>query len=391
MIVDRRGEALIDTSARVAGAESFASRPEIRAALAGRLSARRPRLEDAARAAALRRGADRVGRRVHGAVRITYPFSAVDARIRPLLAHPRADRRGRARRRGGRRPRPRPLRDPAAAQPRGSGGGRRRGPPRRARARAGGPAGGPLARRRLQRDRREARRLLRSQEEFVADASHELRTPLTALRLRLESLPPSRDRDAALHEAERLRDLVDGLLALARADAGTEPSARVDASALCASASTPGVRWRTSTASTLVARARTGRCRCAPRPSGSRRCSTTCSRTRSRCRPTAERSRSRRAPRSPWVELHVLRRGPRHDAGAARARVRPLLARRSGRGRLGARARDRARLVEADEGEVELREAPGGGVDAVVRLRRPEPNLYRSLAPCSPDACPARP
>ena len=26
-------------------------------------------------------------------------------------------------------------------------------------------------------------------------------------------------------------------------------------------------------------------------------------------------------------------------------------------------------LVAADEGEVELREAPGGGVDAVVRLR----------------------
>jgi signal transduction histidine kinase len=27
------------------------------------------------------------------------------------------------------------------------------------------------------------------------------------------------------------------------------------------------------------------------------------------------------------------------------------------------------RLVEADEGEVELEDAPGGGLDAVVRLR----------------------
>jgi len=57
--------------------------------------------------------------------------------------------------------------------------------------------------------------LLRSQEEFVADASHQLRTPLTGLRLRLEN----GDVDGALHETERLARLVDGLLALARAEA----------------------------------------------------------------------------------------------------------------------------------------------------------------------------
>ena len=42
--------------------------------------------------------------------------------------------------------------------------------------------------------------LLTSQEQFVADASHELRTPLMALRLRLENC----ETDAALVEAERL-------------------------------------------------------------------------------------------------------------------------------------------------------------------------------------------
>ena len=57
--------------------------------------------------------------------------------------------------------------------------------------------------------------LLRSQEQFVADASHELRTPLMALRLRLEN----GETDAALVEAERLGGLVDELLELARADA----------------------------------------------------------------------------------------------------------------------------------------------------------------------------
>ena len=43
-------------------------------------------------------------------------------------------------------------------------------------------------------------RLLQSQDEFVADASHELRTPLTALRLRLEN----GDVDGALAETLRL-------------------------------------------------------------------------------------------------------------------------------------------------------------------------------------------
>ena len=59
--------------------------------------------------------------------------------------------------------------------------------------------------------------LLRSQEQFVADASHELRTPLTALRLQLEN----GETEAALVEVERLAGLVDELLELARADAST--------------------------------------------------------------------------------------------------------------------------------------------------------------------------
>jgi signal transduction histidine kinase len=62
------------------------------------------------------------------------------------------------------------------------------------------------------------------QRSFVASASHQLRNPLTALRLRLENLggtvPPA-DRDehrVALEEADRLAGILDGLLALARAE-----------------------------------------------------------------------------------------------------------------------------------------------------------------------------
>lgn len=63
-----------------------------------------------------------------------------------------------------------------------------------------------------------------AQRAFVADASHQLRNPLTALRLRLSNLQGRVDADAAedhvaaLEEAERLSTLLDGLLALARAE-----------------------------------------------------------------------------------------------------------------------------------------------------------------------------
>jgi signal transduction histidine kinase len=66
--------------------------------------------------------------------------------------------------------------------------------------------------------------LVRAQRTFVADASHQLRTPLTALRLRLDTLEDviGEDRHAdyelVIAETQRLSRLVDGLLALARAE-----------------------------------------------------------------------------------------------------------------------------------------------------------------------------
>lgn len=74
---------------------------------------------------------------------------------------------------------------------------------------------------------------LAAQRAFVADASHQLRNPLTALRLRLSNLHghvderAADDHGAALEEAERLSELLDGLLALARTER-TAPLADVD-------------------------------------------------------------------------------------------------------------------------------------------------------------------
>jgi signal transduction histidine kinase len=77
-------------------------------------------------------------------------------------------------------------------------------------------------------------RLVAVQRRFVADASHQLRTPLTALRLRLENLDAyvaEHDRPAiaaAAAEVTRMSRLVDGLLLLARDDAADITAAPVD-------------------------------------------------------------------------------------------------------------------------------------------------------------------
>lgn len=75
--------------------------------------------------------------------------------------------------------------------------------------------------------------LIAAQQVFVADASHQLRTPLTALRLSLDNIADCvddatvrEDVEQAASEVVRMNRLVDGLLALARADATsglTEP------------------------------------------------------------------------------------------------------------------------------------------------------------------------
>jgi len=69
---------------------------------------------------------------------------------------------------------------------------------------------------------------VQNSKRFVADASHELRTPLTVLRGEMENLVQDARADRAareslgsmLEEIERLADIVEGLVALSRLDAG---------------------------------------------------------------------------------------------------------------------------------------------------------------------------
>jgi len=93
------------------------------------------------------------------------------------------------------------------------------------------------------------KRLLRSQQDFVADASHQLRTPLTGLRLRLEGLaedrgaggPDTAELESALAEIDRLSLIVEELLVLSRAGEHELPAESVD---LTAAADRAAERWR---------------------------------------------------------------------------------------------------------------------------------------------------
>ena len=74
-------------------------------------------------------------------------------------------------------------------------------------------------------------RLVESQREFVADASHQLRTPLAGLRLRLEEAQATGDPEeieGALKEVDRLSAMVSELLLLSQAGEVDAPGEEID-------------------------------------------------------------------------------------------------------------------------------------------------------------------
>jgi signal transduction histidine kinase len=368
VIADRRGRALIDTNGRVRGAESFASRPEIRSALAGRYP-RGVRTSKTLHERLLYVAVPIAsGGRVHGAVRVTYPFSAVDARIRRywlilaligVVVLTGAAVVGIGVARFVTRPLRR-LEQAATAVGEGQLDARapeRDGPPEvRSLAAVFNETVAKLA------------RLLRSQGEFVADASHELRTPLTALRLRLESLPPSHDRDAALQETDRLRDLVDGLLTLARTDAGSETPARVDATALGRERLEAWVPLADEHGVALVAQL-DGPLPVWAAPGRLAQVLDNLLSNALEASPAGGSVTLSALAAPPWVELHLRDEGPGLTPDQRERAFDRFWRAGSGGDGSGLGLAIVRQLVAADEGEVELRDASGGGVDAVVRLR----------------------
>jgi signal transduction histidine kinase len=371
VVVDEKGVSLVDTGSRAG--RRFGSRPEIGAALGGETTS------GTRHSSTL--GADLMyvavpvasSGAVHGAVRITYPTSALDRRVHRywlVLAGIAGVVLTAAAVVGWRLSRTvtAPLAElEQATSAAGEGD---------LTARAAVDAGPPEIRALAARFNEMVARvevLLRSQQEFVADASHQLRTPLTALQLRLENLERdvrsegTEQLEGALAEVSRLGELVDGLLSLARADAVEASPVGVDLhdvvkgrfAAWAARAEAAGVALHADVPVGLHAVAT---------PGSLDQVLDNLLANALAVSPRGGRVTAWATSVETFVELHVADEGP----GMTREQRARALDRfwRGGQSQgTGLGLAIARRLVTADGGLLMLHEAPGGGLDAVIRLR----------------------
>ncbi|MER6026292.1 HAMP domain-containing sensor histidine kinase [Streptomyces sp. NPDC001851] len=226
--------------------------------------------------------------------------------------------------------------------------------------------------------------LLKAQHAFAAEASHQLKTPLTALRLRLENFEPYLDPraqpslDEAVAEVERLSRMVHGLLALARLEnAATTPEATDLDSVVADRAAVWSAFAGEHYVDIVVAGPKTGRVRAIPGAldqiidnllSNALRVSpphTTI---------TLATAWANGAPGT--VELHVIDQGPgMTEEQRQRAFDRFWRANDADHEGTGLGLPIVQQLARASGGEVTLRAAPGGGLDAVIRLRAADAHL----------------
>jgi signal transduction histidine kinase len=235
--------------------------------------------------------------------------------------------------------------------------------------------------------------LVDQQRGFAADASHQLRTPLTALRLRLENLEPDlaaagqHNLDAALGEIDRLADMVEQLLSLARLEEEGVTPVEVDLDDIVAGRvanwtalageqgvqiSVAGVPPGTVLAipgalEQVLDNLLSNALKVAPRGSTV----------------TINRRRLDRPGRPAVVGdvlLHVTDQGPGMTAEQRRLAFNRFW-REPGasKGGSGLGLAIVSRLVQASGAHITLDDAPGGGLDAVIALRpvRAEPMLSR--------------
>jgi signal transduction histidine kinase len=218
--------------------------------------------------------------------------------------------------------------------------------------------------------------LLESQRAFVEDASHQLRTPLTSLQLHLENLQVAEgvsnenDLNSVLAEMNRLSRMVDSLLALARNESKTPVLVAVDVRDL--------VRERADVWRALAAEMDLELVIDAPDALRALAVEDVLEQVLDNllsnafdATPAGGRVRIETTSADDHVEIHVVDTGP--GLGPIE---REMALRRFWRGRdnqsegTGLGLAIVAQLVQLSSGSIELRDAPGGGLDATITLRR---------------------
>ena len=217
-------------------------------------------------------------------------------------------------------------------------------------------------------------RLVGAQQQFVADASHQLRTPLTALRLRLENLdarvaePEHAAIAAIIADVTRMSRLVDGLLVLARDDAGRLAPEPLDVAAIVRAR---GDAWSAAVADRgvqLVVDAR-GAAWASVTPGAVEQIVDNLVDNALSVSKAGDTVSVRVASAGNRVEIHVIDQGPGLGPDErARAFDRFWRAAAAPAGGSGLGLSIVRRLAESSAGTARLDDAPGTGVDAVVTL-----------------------
>ena len=382
VITDASGQAIAASGPGTEVGDSYANRPEIASALAGNFESGERESQTLGEPLVYVALPVRSGDSVLGAVRLTYPASAIDhrvaARLRTLLvavvvslaaalvvAVAVAATIARPLRRL------RSATDALASGDLGSRASTDSGPPEvRALATSFDTMAGRIE------------HMVAAQRSFAGDASHQLRTPLTALRLRIEQAadlveedPAAARRrlDAAAGELDRLARLTDGLLTLARADAEAE-AVPVD---LAAAVRDRADEWRPladENGVSLVVEAPDTAPVLAVAGAVDQIVDNYVDNALD-VAPAGSTLRISVVPDGRGVTLHVVDGGPGlSDEQRARAFDRFWQA-GSGHGGTGLGLAIINRLATASGARVELRRAEGGGIDAVASFRAAAPIL----------------
>ncbi|MEV0178771.1 HAMP domain-containing sensor histidine kinase [Streptomyces sp. NPDC050625] len=240
--------------------------------------------------------------------------------------------------------------------------------------------------------------LLHAQQAFASEVSHQLRTPLTSLRLRLENFEPhlapcAQDSlDKAVGELERLSRMVQGLLALARLENSAIRPEPVDLRAVVADRVAIWTAFADEQQVDLVVSGATA-VRVWAAPGALEQIIDNLLSNALRASPpgTAITLAVIDAPGEgsrtvSEAELHVIDQGPgMTESERRRAFDRFWRAAGADHDGTGLGLPMVRQLTRASGGEVTLETAPGGGLDAVVRLRHAESRTHRERPGISAD------